>query len=73
MRWAIEISPVAYSIQQLTFAAQWAYRDQKELSNGYDYVINTSDYKDDFGVSGVRLDGMSSLVTAETDGVGLRS
>ncbi|CAK9068333.1 unnamed protein product, partial [Durusdinium trenchii] len=58
----------------------WAYRDQKELSNGlgdptagidwgYDYVINTSDYKDDFGVSGVRLDGMSSLVTAETDGV----
>lgn len=46
MRWAIEISPVAYSIQQLTFAAQWAYRDQKELSNGYDYVINTSDYKD---------------------------
>jgi len=46
MRWAIEISPVAYSMQQLTFTAMWAYEDNDSLIAGYNYIVSTSDYKD---------------------------
>lgn len=46
MRWAIEISPVAYSMQQLTFTAMWAYEDNDSLNAGYNYIVSTSDYKD---------------------------
>lgn len=43
MRWAIDISPVAYSIQQLAFAARWAYEDKQDLLQGgtlYEECLN---------------------------------
>lgn len=46
MRWAIEISPVAYSMQQLTFTAMWAYEDNDSLNASYNYIVSSSDYKD---------------------------
>lgn len=46
MRWAIEISPVAYAIQQITFTAMWAYEDNDGLNSSYNYIVTTSDYQD---------------------------
>lgn len=45
-RWAIEISPVAYAIQQITFTAMWAYEDNDGLNSSYNYIVTTSDYQD---------------------------
>lgn len=46
MCWAIEISPVAYAIQQITFTAMWAYEDNDGLNSSYNYIVTTSDYQD---------------------------
>ncbi|CAE7821677.1 abcG2 [Symbiodinium sp. CCMP2456] len=46
MRWAIDISPVAYSIQQMVYAAKHTYADDENLVKGYEGVIQMSEYKD---------------------------
>ncbi|CAE7554138.1 abcG2 [Symbiodinium natans] len=46
MRWAIDISPVAYSIQQMVYAAKHTYADEENLVQGYENVIQLSEYKD---------------------------
>ncbi|CAE7675223.1 abcG2 [Symbiodinium sp. CCMP2592] len=46
MRWAIDISPVAYSIQQMVYAAKHTYADDENLVKGYEGVIQLSEYKD---------------------------
>ncbi|OLP96299.1 ABC transporter G family member 22 [Symbiodinium microadriaticum] len=45
MRWAIDISPVAYSIQQMVYAAKHTYADDDGLVKGYEGVIQLSEYK----------------------------
>ncbi|CAE7270569.1 abcG22 [Symbiodinium pilosum] len=46
MRWAIDISPVAYSIQQMVYAAKHAYADDESVVKGYEGVIQMSEYED---------------------------
>lgn len=44
--WAIDISPVAYTIEAITIAAQQAYQDNENLANGYEYVVEMSGFVD---------------------------
>mmetsp|Transcript_103404 Transcript_103404/g.183696 ORF Transcript_103404/g.183696 Transcript_103404/m.183696 type:complete len:671 (+) Transcript_103404:108-2120(+) len=46
MRWAVDISPVAYSIQQITISAATVYSDDTNLTNGYQYEIERSGFSD---------------------------
>jgi len=46
MRWAIDISPVAYSIQQLTISAADAYSGNDWLAKGYESAIGAAGFQD---------------------------